>query len=160
MTLRPWTAGLATGVAVLMAGVTALAQPPLEQLPEILQLQLNQQPAWRAYRDAEAQNRADAAHEAGLAVQLNALTTPQRLTLLRDQLSAQRDGFEREAAATQAFYATLSPEQRHIFDDVTRLPTPRPPGGAGVRSSVGQAHDLRVPPSAAGLPPLAPGVRP
>ncbi len=159
--LRTYGVGASLCAAALLTTWTVRAQAPIEQLPAILQLQLSQQPAWRAYRDATAETQADAAHDAGLAVQLNALSTPQRLNVLRDQLLVQRQGFERQAAATQALYATLSPEQRHIFDDVTRLPTSHPPSVASLRQpSNPYAQVLRVPPSQAGLPPLAPSVRP
>jgi hypothetical protein len=106
---------------------TALAQPPLEALPQILQLQLDQQPAWRAYMDAQAQDRAEATHQAGQAEQLNSLPTPARLDALMDQLKAQQAAFAREAEATRSFYAVLSPEQRAVFDRVTRLPVAPPP---------------------------------
>ncbi|MGC1301036.1 MAG: Spy/CpxP family protein refolding chaperone [Caulobacteraceae bacterium] len=145
-----------------LAASSVSAQPPLEALPEILQLQLNQHPAWRAYKDAAAEDKADAAHEQGQAEQLNTLPTPQRLDALMDQMKKQQAAFQREADATKAFYAVLSPEQRQIFDQVTRLPVPppayrpRPPrynpnaGGYDPNTS-----SLRVPPTQT-LPPLAP----
>ena len=136
-----------------MAGV-ALAQPPIEALPAILHLQLSQHPAWRAYKDATAEQTADAAHQASQAVELNVMTTPQRLDALRAQLRSQAAAFERQAAATQAFYAVLSPEQRHIFDDVTRLPQPRAAQHPRLRAQ-GPPYPpaLQQPPSGAGLPP-------
>ena len=144
-------------LALLISSLAAVAsaQPPMEALPAILHLQLSQHPAWRAYKDATAQQTADAAHQASQAVELNAMTTPQRLDALRAQLKSQADAFERQATATQAFYAVLSPEQRHIFDDVTRLPAPPPAQGYRLRAERPYAPTLRQPPSSAGLP--APG---
>ena len=142
-------------LALLISGVAnvALAQPPMEALPAILHLQLSQHPAWRAYKDATSQQAADAAHQASQTVELNAMTTPQRLDALRMQLRSQADAFERQAAATQAFYAVLSPEQRHIFDDVTRLPAPRTGQAPRLRAEGPYPPLLRQPPSGAGLPP-------
>ena len=139
--------------ALLVGAATAAAQPPLEALPAILQLQLSQHPAWRAYKDAAAERRADATQSASQAVQLNAMATPERLDALRSQLQAQQQSFEREAAATQAFYAVLSPDQRRTFDEVTRLPVPRSPMRADAEDAKGGPQVLRIPPAGAGLAP-------
>ena len=151
--LSPVLAASLAWMTLSVGGV--FAQPPVEQIPNLLRLQLNQQPAWRAYRDAAAQSQAEQVHQASLASQLNALSTPARLDALRQQLGAQQAAFERQAAATVSFYAVLSPEQRHVFDDVTRLPTPRLPGQSS-SSPMAYPRVLRVPPSEAGLPPLTP----
>ena len=142
-------------LALLISGAAgmALAQPPMEALPAILHLQVSQHPAWRAYKDATAEQKADAAHQAGQAIELNAMTTPERLDALRAQLRGQAEAFERQAAATQAFYAVLSPEQRHIFDDVTRLPAPRAAQGFRPQAASPYPPALQQPPSGAGLPP-------
>ena len=142
----------ATTLAAMLGSGIAQAQPPLQELPAILRLQPSQHPAWRAYKDAAAISKADAAGEAGEAAILNAMTTPQRLDALRTRLRDEASAFERQAAATQAFYAVLSPEQKRVFDDVTRLPLPRPPGPTRPRS---YAQTLRVPPTIDGLPPPA-----
>ena len=142
-------------VALLVGAATAAAQPPLEALPAILQLQLSQHPAWRAYKDAAAERRADAAQSASQAAQLNAMTTPQRLDALRTQLQAQQQAFEQEAAATQAFYAALSPDQRRTFDEVTRLAAPPSPMRADAEDARGGPQVLRIPPADAGLTPPA-----
>ncbi len=142
-------------LAPFLLGGAAVAQPPLEALPQILQLELSQQPAWRAYMDAQAQDRADAAHQAGQAEQLNSLPTPARLDALMDQMKADQAAFAREAEATRSFYAVLSPEQRALFDRVTRLPVPPPPNYRPRRSGPPQApNNLRQPPPGY-LPPPA-----
>ncbi len=56
----------------------------------------------------------------------------------------------REAAATEAFYAVLSPEQRHIFDQVTRLPSPPSPMRASAAGPP-TPRVLRLPPAGSGL---------
>ena len=146
-------AGLA--LAVSAAPLIASAQPPLEALPAILQLQLSQHPAWRAYKDAAAEREADAAHSASQAVLFNAMATPERLDALRSQLQAQQRSFEREAAATEAFYAVLSPDQRRVFDEATRLPAPPSPMRTSSAPDIRPAPVLRLPPTGAGLPPPA-----
>ncbi len=146
-------AGLGLTVLLLAGVVPATAQPPLEALPYILQLQLSQHPAWRAYKDATAEQKADAAQSASQVVQLNAMTTPERLDALRSQLQVQQLSFERQAAATEAFYAVLSPEQRRIFDEITRAPTPPSPMRAMAEPDARGPQVLRLPPPGSGLAP-------
>ena len=144
-------ASLGLAVLLLTGAATATAQPPLEALPSILQLQLSQHPAWRAYKDATAEQKADAAQAASQVVQLNAMTTPERLDALRSQLQVQQQSFERQAAATDAFYAVLSPDQRRIFDEVTRAPAPPSPMRATADPGSRSPRVLRLPPSGSGL---------
>ena len=152
-------------VLLAMGSATgALAQPPLEALPSILQLDLSQRPAWRTYRDAAAESRAEGAHEAARVVQLNALTTPARLDALRGALRVQQITFEREAAAATAFYAVLSPDQRRVFDEMTRLPVQSRPSRRGAGFETGSAAtsalsgrtNLDTRPTGAYLPPPRP----
>ncbi len=151
-----WATGLGLAAVLLAAATPAAAQPPLEALPSILQLQLSQHPAWRAYKDATAEQKADAAHSASQAAQLNAMTTPERLDALRSQLQAQQRSFDRQAAATEAFYAVLSPDQRRIFDEVTRLPVQPSPMRADANVDIRSPQVLRLPPMGAGLTPPGP----
>lgn len=139
----------------------AVAQPPPEALPAILHLSIDQHPAWRAYKDALAESRAETSHTAAQAALMNGLTTPERLDAMRAQMKSQAADFERQAQATEAFYAALSPEQKRIFDQVTRLPTPPAPMHAYPRrgdawSQVTGPQVLRTPPPGGGLPPPAP----
>jgi hypothetical protein len=145
-------------IAAALWASAAAAQPPLEDLPAILHLQLDQRPAWRTYKDALAEDRAGQSHAAAEAARLNALNTPERLDALRAQLKAQEGEFERQASATTSFYAVLSPDQRRIFDAVTRAPVPPPPMHPLARvgawgSGAVPAGSLRRPPPGAGLPP-------
>jgi hypothetical protein len=139
----------------LCTASAALAQPPpVEALPEILQLQLDQHSAWRSYKDAVAEERAEAAGEAGRVAGINALPTPARLDALQDQLRRRDAAFQRQAEATRAFYAVLSPEQRRTFDAVTRLPAPPPPTTS--RPSPQPRSSFRVPTDGQGRPLLPP----
>ncbi len=152
---------LAATTAVLACPGIASAQAPLQALPSILQLQLSQRPAWRAYKDAAADIHADGAQAASRAALLNAMKTPQRLDALRTELQRRQQVFEQQATATRAFYAVLSPEQRHIFDDVTRIPEPPnfPPQSSRrpqQSASAWSQNVLRSPPPGAGLTPPAP----
>ena len=151
-----WVASLGAAAALVTGVVTAVAQPPLEALPSILQLQLSQHPAWRVYKDAAAERQADAAHSAAQAALLNAMTTPERMEALRVQLQAQQQSFDRQAQATDAFYAILSPDQRRIFDEVTRLPVQPSPMRADRNNGAARGPQvLRLPPTGAGLTPPA-----
>jgi hypothetical protein len=144
------------GVLLALAASPALAQPPPppDALPAILHLQLDQHPAWRAYKDALAQTRAEGSHQAAETARLNGLTTPERLDALRQQLKSRAADFERQADATEAFYAVLSPEQRRIFDDVTRAPVPPAPLHAYVQRSSPPTGPqvLKTPPAGSPLP--------
>ena len=146
--------GVAAGLsAVLMLAGVARAQPPLEALPEILQLQLSQRPAWRAYTDALAQTHADETNATAQVSRINAMTTPGRLDATRDQLRAEQQSFERQAVATAAFYAVLSPDQKQVFDDLTRTRPPPPPLPMPRRApATANADTLRQPPPSASLP--------
>ncbi len=154
--LKLLRAQLAAAAVALACAGPAAAQPPLEALPYILQLQLSQHPAWRVYKDAAAESHADAAQDSGRVTQLNAMTTPQRLDALRDELQARQAAFERQAAATTSFYQALSPDQRRIFDRVTQAPTPPPLPPQAERHAAARSETvLRAPPSGAPLPPPA-----
>jgi hypothetical protein len=147
---------LVLGLALLAAPVRS--QPALDDFPEILRLQLDQHPAWRAYKDAVAEVRAEQSHAAAEAARLNDLTTPERLDALRAQLHEQEAELDRQARATAALYAVLSPEQRRAFDAMTRLPVPPSPMRAAARGRRWDANDaspqvLRRPPPGAALTP-------
>jgi hypothetical protein len=147
---------VAAAAALLGFGPGARAQgPALQALPELLQLQPGQEAAWRAYADAEAQGRAEATHQQAEATALNDLPTPARLDAVAAAMRQDEAAFERHAAATKAFYAVLSPEQRGLFDRLTRLPaapspmraSDRPRGliPSGSRLRLPDADDLPAP---------------
>jgi hypothetical protein len=100
--------------------------PPLSALPSLLQLQPDQREAWRTYTDAIAADRAAHQNPSDMAQQLNLMQTPERLDAMVDQMKADEAAFQRRAAATKAFYAVLTPDQKQTFDTITRLPTAPP----------------------------------
>ncbi len=100
--------------------------PPLSALPYILRLQPDQREAWRAYNDAIAQDRASHQNPMDMAERLNVMQTPERLDAMVDQMKSDEAAFQRRAAATKAFYAVLTPDQKQTFDRITRLPTAPP----------------------------------
>ncbi len=101
--------------------------PPLSALPYILHLQPDQRDAWRGYTDAIAQDRATHPNPSDMAQRLNLMQTPARLDAMMDQMKSDEAAFQRRAAATKAFYAVLTPDQKQTFDTITRLPTAPPP---------------------------------
>ena len=151
--------GLQVGAAAILAvavttPLAARAQDPqgAPPLPYLLRLQPGQAEAWRAYRDELALERVDGAEAAVEAGQLNAMTTPQRIDHQLAQLPRQEAQMRRQAQAVRAFYAQLSPDQRRMFDRVTRAPTP-PPLDESRRAQAGERRpQLPQPPSGAPLP--------
>jgi Spy/CpxP family protein refolding chaperone len=84
-----------------------------QELKAKLKLSPEQQPAWESYMAAMKPS--------GLVVrpspaEMEKLTTPERLDKMRE-MRQQRDAeMDRRIEATKAYYATLTPEQRTIFD--------------------------------------------
>ena len=145
-------------VAFLLSGSAARAQsgfqgpPPLEALPDILQLSYDQDGAWRAYRDSVAEARADETGEAQQVEQINGLATPARLDALKARQSRADLDFDHQATATRAFYAALNPDQRKVFDQLTELPVPRRPS----RPAPARHSTLQFPTDGSGQPLLPP----
>jgi len=117
------SAGAAQGQPPPVAG----QPPPLSAVPSILKLQPEQRDAWRAYTDAIAQDQATRPNPLDRAQKFNELQTPERLDAMLDQMKSDEAAFQRRAAATKAFYAVLTPDQKKTFDSITRLPTAPPP---------------------------------
>ncbi len=83
------------------------------QLKAALQLSAAQEPAWNAFvaRTAHSPRAKPAAREDNAA-----LTTPERLDNMLAQ-KAERDAqMAQHVEATKSFYATLTPEQKKVFD--------------------------------------------
>jgi hypothetical protein len=99
------------------------------ELKTQLQLSPEQERAWTDYLAALKPVGAPARPDPAELARLN---TPERLDRLRE-LRRQRDAeFERRAAATRNFYASLNAAQQKVFDEGTaRLHSPR--HGAGWR---------------------------
>ena len=107
---------VAAALAVLALAPAARAQSRLSLLHDALHLSTAQEPAWRAFVAATR-----AAPEAEAQAQATArlsptLPTPRRLALLRAQMQADLDRFDRQAQAIVAFYGALTPQQQQTFD--------------------------------------------
>ncbi|MDB5460713.1 MAG: hypothetical protein JWO72_2454 [Caulobacteraceae bacterium] len=105
--------------ALLAVAGAAHAQADPARLHDALHLSAPQQEAWRTYQqaiavDPQAQARAQQAQTL-----MPQIPTPRRLALIRAQMQADLQTFERDAAAVNAFYAALTPEQQRIFDSET-----------------------------------------
>ena len=52
------------------------------------------------------------------------LTTPRRIDLIEANMQADQEVMHRQGEATKAFYGSLTPEQRAVFDRETLPPPP------------------------------------
>ncbi len=112
------------GGPATQAGGPAAQGRQQPDLSAILHLRPDQQGAYRAFQ-AASQPRQDeiAQMRAASSQALTGMTTPQRLDRVGSRLNVQMQIFQRQAAATRAFYGQLSPDQQHTFDQVTAPPT-------------------------------------
>lgn len=102
------------------------------ELHDKLKLNASQEAAWKTYVAAvtppERPARPDRA-------QWQKLTAPERMEKIHDHMKQAEARMGNAVAATKTFYATLTPEQKKIFDDsVMKGPMRhRGPGGPGGR---------------------------
>jgi hypothetical protein len=88
----------------------------LTELKAKLNLQAAQEPAWNTFTQS-MQHPARMAHPERAS--LEKMTTPERLDMMQ-ALKAQRDAhIQQRADATKTFYATLSADQKQVFDQET-----------------------------------------
>ena len=88
----------------------------LTELKAKLNLQAAQEPAWSTFTQS-MQHPARMAHPERAS--LEKMTTPERLDMMQ-ALKAQRDAhIQQRADATKTFYATLSADQKQVFDQET-----------------------------------------
>ncbi|CAL1240356.1 Spy/CpxP family protein refolding chaperone [Candidatus Methylocalor cossyra] len=94
-------------------------QERLNQLHQELKLNADQETAWKTWFDRVQQARAE--HKASRPdfEALRKLSAPERLEKFIEASKARQATLEGVLAATKTFYATLSPEQRKTFDDLT-----------------------------------------
>lgn len=83
-----------------------------QKLRDVLQLTPAQDPALKAFLEAQKPTRPPAPPEAGA----KALTAPERLNRQRARLVERLAEFDRRAAAARTFYAQLTPTQKKAFD--------------------------------------------
>jgi periplasmic protein CpxP/Spy len=85
----------------------------LTELKSKLNLQAAQEPAWNTFTQSMQHPTRMARPERA---SLEKMTTPERLDMMQ-AMKAQRDAhMQQRADATKAFYATLSADQKHVFD--------------------------------------------
>ncbi len=100
----------------------------LIRLHDDLQLSDSQEGAWRDYTLAIAPNPETQARHQATSELLAVIPTPRRIALIEATMAQDDLDFRKQAAAVNAFYAKLTPEQQKVFDRDT-LPTgsdPRP----------------------------------
>jgi len=97
-------------------------QSPVESLHRALHLSAAQEPAWTAYRaQAATPTKAQARRQAASQMFAN-LSAPQRMDLVEAEMRQELLDLQQQSQALKAFYATLSPEQKSIFDAQTLPP--------------------------------------
>src|SRR6478752_1484068 len=134
------TPSLAIAAALTLTTVSgAMAQPPsgrlapsperqamreaherqhLQDLKTVLRLRPDQEPALAAFLQARRPPLED---RRGPPPQDPGMTTPQRLDDMARRDAERTAEGKRRADALRTFYAALSPEQRQVFDALTRL---------------------------------------
>jgi hypothetical protein len=112
-------------VGLSVAGGAA-AQPGPGRLHDALRLTPQQEIAWQAYQASIRPDPQEAARAQQAQMMMPTLPTPRRLALIRAQMLADQQTFDRNAQAVTAFYRLLTPDQQRIFDEQTA----KQPGGA------------------------------
>lgn len=87
----------------------------MAHLKQKLNLSQGQEGAWSAYMDAVK----PVAHQRPDRAEIARLTTPERIDRMRAMRSARIAEMDRRGDATKTFYATLTPEQKKVFDQET-----------------------------------------
>lgn len=126
------TTAIALGGAVLaFAGASQAQQGGPQQgggygqqpdLHALLHIHPEQETAWQAYKSATPSQAEIQAMQINPA-QLGAMSAPHRLDRIEAMLNAQLSMFHRQASATRALYAVLTPDQKRTFDQVTAPPS-------------------------------------
>jgi len=101
----------------------------LAQIHTELKLTPAQEADWKTFSDKIERARAQKIHPDIEAMQK--LSAPDRLQKLIDLNKARQTMLEDVLAATRTFYATLSPEQRKAFDELTPMGERAPRGRRG-----------------------------
>ena len=111
----------------------------MADLRTVLRLRPEQEPALTAFLQAGRPPRMDGRR--GPPPRGQAMTTPQRLDEMARRDAERTAQGQRRAEALRSFYAALSPDQRQVFDALTRLQGPR--GLGGMRGGRGGMHGPR-----------------
>jgi hypothetical protein len=117
---------VAAGLALFIGAGPVLAQTvglsQVEQLHQALHLTPSQEGAWQLYRSAsdvpdKAQSRRRAA-----STLFRTLDAPRRMDLVEAEMRQELSDLQHQSQVLKAFYATLSPEQKRVFDERTLPP--------------------------------------
>ena len=103
----------------------------LTKLHEALKLTPAQEADWKAFTDKARASRAGKKEARPDFAALKQLTAPERLEKLVEWGKVRLAHLEETLAATQTFYATLTPEQKKTFDDLTPFGEHGPKWGHG-----------------------------
>lgn len=112
-------------VSVCAIGAHAQQQegpPGMDRLHVDLHLSPTQDEAWRTFQQAYAVDPQEMARERNAAANMARMAAPQRVDMAIDMEKADLAAQERRGAALKVFYATLSPQQRQVFDRETLPP--------------------------------------
>jgi hypothetical protein len=106
-------------IAALALSTSAWAQANLGRLHDSLHLSGQQDIAWQAYEASIRPDPQETARRQQAQMLMPTLPTPRRLALIRAEMQADQQSFDRNAQAVMAFYRLLTPDQQRIFDDQT-----------------------------------------
>lgn len=118
----------ALSMFLFAAGAQAQMPPPnpqLQQLHDALHLAPDQDVAWQAYVRSTAIDPAEMTAQRDAAQRMARLSAPERVDLSIHMMKADLATMERRGEALKDFYASLTPEQKTVFDRETM----RPPQG-------------------------------
>ncbi|CAN5363050.1 hypothetical protein BH09PSE2_BH09PSE2_09190 [soil metagenome] len=104
----------------LASGVAAHAQSQTTVLHDALNLTVAQDHAWQDFQASVGPDPKQEAQQRQTARLVPTLPTPRRLALIRAQMQADLEAFDRNATAVQTFYALLTPDQQATFDRMTQ----------------------------------------
>ncbi len=110
---------VATLAALLVAGAAQAETSGLKGLHDALGLSSSQEGAWKTFEAATASNGEAEARQRKAAELMPTLTAPRRVDLSIAMMQADLRTLETRGAAVKAFYATLTPAQRAVFDKQT-----------------------------------------
>ena len=116
----------AGGVTAVPGSAQIMGPPsdasPINALHQNLRLTAQQEAAWKAYRDEASVPEKAQARRRAAARMFQTLSAPQRMDLVEAEMRQELVDLQRQSHALKAFYATLSPEQKLVFDKQTLPP--------------------------------------
>jgi hypothetical protein len=119
---------LSASVLAILLTASAQAQPSqspvIARLHNDLRLNPSQEQGWTVFQQAYDIDPQEMAKRQDAASKMQAMTGPQRVDFAIGLAKADLAGLERRADALKKFYATLTPDQQHVFDQDT-LPSGR-----------------------------------